>query len=69
MFDLKSKLAGFFDTLGLPMVGDAVKDASGFLDGLRDDLLGTKSATTHLYTDGLGIYPAAGALSGKRRSN
>ncbi len=65
MFDLKSKLAGFFDTLGLPMVGDAVKDASGFLDGLRDDLLGTKSATTHLYTDGLGYTLQQGALSGK----
>jgi len=41
IFDtIKSGLDSKFASLGLPLVGEAFHDAAGFVDGLRDDLLG-----------------------------
>ncbi len=46
MFDvLQSDLDAKFNSLGLPLVGDAVSDAAGFVGGLRDDVLGPKNAS------------------------
>ena len=62
MFDLKSKLAGFFDTLGSPMVGDAGQGRLGFPRWAQRRFARNKERDHPPLHRRAGIYPPAGRV-------
>jgi Ca2+-binding RTX toxin-like protein len=55
MFDgLKNVVSGRFSSLGLPLIGDALKGIDSFFDDMRDDLLGKKTNSAY-QSGGLGF--------------